>query len=147
MRLFVFQSEQWIPMPIVKVFAFFADAQNLETLTPPWLRFEIETPCPIEMRRGALIRYRLRLHGIPLRWLTGITAWEPPHRFVDEQIRGPYRFWRHEHTFHGREGGTLVRDRVEYGVAGGRLVQKFLVSRDLRRIFEYRRRRLDELLR
>jgi len=94
---------------------------------------------------GTRIEYRLRLHGIPLRWRSRISDWDPPRRFVDVQERGPYRLWRHEHVFERREGGTLVRDRVEYAVPGGWVVDRLFVRRDLARIFEYRSRALQEL--
>ena len=134
-----------LPRSLTEVFAFFADARNLQTLTPLWLNFEILTPQPIAMKVGALIDYRLRLHGLPLRWQSEITAWEPPHRFVDEQRRGPYRVWIHQHSFVEQNGGTLVRDEVEYAVPGGWLVQRLLVARDLRRIFAFREERLKAL--
>jgi ligand-binding SRPBCC domain-containing protein len=106
--------------PVSEVFSFCADAGNLDVITPPWLRFQILTPRPMAMRVGAQIDYRLRLRGLPLRWQSEITVWQPPHRFVDEQRRGPYRAWRHEHTFTAQDGGTLVGDRVRYAVLGGR---------------------------
>jgi ligand-binding SRPBCC domain-containing protein len=125
--------------PRPEVFAFFADASNLEALTPPLLRFRILTPQPIEMRPGALIEYKLSLRGLPVRWKTEITAWEPPHRFVDEQRRGPYRLWVHEHTFEDAPGGgTFVLDRVRYQVPFGRLANWLLVERDVRKIFTWR---------
>lgn len=128
-----------LAQPRPEVFAFFADAANLEALTPPWLRFRIVTPQPIELRAGAHIEYRLRVHGLPVRWKTGITVWEPPHRFVDEQLRGPYRLWVHEHTFEDAPGGgTLVIDRVRYRVPFGRLANWLVVERDARAIFRYR---------
>ena len=145
MRIFTFQSELMLDRPRDEVFPFFADARNLQILTPPWLDFEILTKGNIEMKAGAWIQYRLRLHAIPVRWDTEITAWEPPARFVDEQRRGPYRLWRHEHAFIPRDGGTLIRDRVEYAVTGGRLVQKFFVEPDVKKIFEFRRRKLSEI--
>ncbi len=132
------EAQLFLVHPLEIVFPFFADAGNLETLTPPWLRFEILTPLPIHMSAGALIEYRLRLHGLPLRWQSEITAWEPPHRFVDEQRRGPYRQWIHEHTFIERDGGSEVRDFVRYSVLGGRLADFLFVQHDVRRIFEYR---------
>ena len=120
-----------------EVFAFFAEPRNLERITPPWLRFRIVgQPPPI--RRGALIDYRLRLHGIPLAWLTEITDWSPPHRFVDVQRRGPFALWEHEHTFAATAGGTLVRDTVAYSMPLRRLSNRLVVARDLRAIFEYR---------
>ena len=131
-------TEIRLPTPIVEVFEFFSDAHNLEEITPPWLHFSVQTPAPIEMKRGALIDYRLRLHGIPIRWRTEITAWEPPYRFVDEQLRGPYRYWRHEHTFEEKDNETIARDQVDYSVPGGALIHWLLVKSDVRRIFEYR---------
>jgi ligand-binding SRPBCC domain-containing protein len=128
-----------VPRPRPEVFAFFADAGNLEELTPRLLAFHILTPQPIEMRPGAIIEYKLRVHGLPVRWKTEITAWEPPHRFVDEQRRGPYRQWTHEHTFEDAPGGgTLVRDRVHYRVPFGRLANWLVVERDVRKIFTFR---------
>lgn len=134
-----------MPRPREEVFAFFADAGNLQTITPAWLRFEILTPRPIAMRRGALIDYRLRLHGWPVRWQTEITAWEPPHRFVDEQRRGPYRQWIHEHGFMDQDGGTLCWDSVKYSVPGGELVHRLFVRRDIERIFAFRASKLCDL--
>jgi len=135
-------SSVHLDAPLADVFPFFADARNLEALTPPWLHFEISNPSPIEMRTGTLIDYRLRVHGLPLRWRSEITAWDPPHRFVDEQRRGPYRAWRHEHRFTAEGGGTLVEDDVTYAVLGGAIVDRLLVRRDLQRIFAFRREAL-----
>lgn len=145
MRTFTLESVQWLPRPIGEVFPFFADAANLERITPPWLRFSVLTPGPVEMRVATRIDYRLRVRGVPLRWQSEITAWEPPLRFADEQRRGPYRLWVHEHTFRERDGGTEVRDHVTYAVPGGWLVERLLVGPDVRRIFAYRRRALEEL--
>jgi len=145
MKIFTLDSELWLAHALPEVFAFFADASNLETITPPWLRFEITTPRPIEMGRGTRIDYRLRLHGFSFSWRSEITAWDPPYRFVDEQVRGPYRLWRHEHTFEEKGGGTSVRDHVDYAVPGGLLVQKLVVARDVAQIFDFRRRKLKEL--
>lgn len=92
-----------------------------------------------------MLDYRLRLHGIPLRWQSEIAVWKPPRRFVDRQTRGPYSLWVHEHTFTDRDSGTLVGDKVEYAVPGGALVQKFLVAPDLERIFQFRHRVIEEL--
>jgi len=140
--LFKLETELWLPHRRDEVFHFFADAFNLETLTPPWLKFEVLTPRPIVMRVGLQIDYRLRLRGLPLRWRSEITAWEPPGRFVDEQRRGPYRAWIHEHTFEEQDGGTLARDRVQYAVIGGQLVNRLLVRRDVEKIFLFRREKL-----
>jgi ligand-binding SRPBCC domain-containing protein len=138
-----------LPRPILRVFAFFADAANLEAITPPELRFRITTPLPIAMRQDAIIDYRLSLRGIPFRWRTRIALWEPPHRFVDLQERGPYALWEHTHTFEeAADGGTLVRDRVRYRLPLGPLGELALpmVRRDLTRIFGYREVRVRQLL-
>jgi len=141
MRLFTLETVQWFPQTPEALFPFFSDAANLEQLTPPWLHFRILSQ-RVEMREGAEIEYGLRVHGIPLRWQSEITAWEPPFRFVDTQIRGPYRTWIHEHSFEFRDNGTLMRDYVQYGVIGGSLTQRFLVAPDLAKIFDYRKSRL-----
>ena len=145
MKITELRSEQWVPKPLDQVFDFFSDAFNLERLTPPLLRFNVLTPPPIEMRQGLLIDYRLRIRGIPVRWRSEITAWEPPYRFVDEQRRGPYRMWWHEHSFEERDGGTVCRDRVRYAVPGGRLVQRLFVDPDVKKIFAYRSDQLEEV--
>lgn len=132
--------------PLAEVFPFFADPANLEALTPPWLNFRILTPLPVVMRPGVLIDYRISLRGLPLTWRSEITAWEPPHRFVDEQRRGPYRLWVHEHLFRERSGGTEIVDRVRYAILGGRLIGRLFVDRDLSRIFDHRQRRIAELV-
>jgi ligand-binding SRPBCC domain-containing protein len=144
MKLFTLTAEQWIPEANEMVFSFFADPSNLEQLTPPWLHFRILNPVR-KVQAGTRIDYRLRLHGIPLRWQSEITVWEPPFRFVDVQTRGPYRAWIHEHTFEARAGGTLMRDTVTYAVIGGSLVRRLFVAPDLKRIFEYRRTQLETL--
>jgi len=144
MRIREFQTEQWLPLPPEKVFPFFADAHNLEAITPPWLNFTVLTPRPIEMREGTLIDYKLRVHGLPVRWRTLISAWQPPHRFVDQQLRGPYRRWIHEHTFEARDGGTFCRDIVKYAVPFDFLVHDLFVRRDVETIFKFR---ADELKR
>ena len=135
-------TETVIPYALDEVFAFFAEPQNLEALTPPWLNFEITSPAPIEMRQGTLIDYRLKLHGIPVKWRTEISEWEPPFRFVDRQLKGPYRLWHHEHTFTECDAGTRVIDNVRYAVLGGALVNRLFVQKDVARIFRYRREQL-----
>lgn len=139
------RSEVVIPEALDVVFPFFSNAANLQRITPPWLSFEVTSPTPIDMKSGQTIDYRLRVRGFPLRWRSEITEWEPPYRFVDEQIRGPYKVWRHEHTFSEREGNTLCEDDVVYAVFGGSLVNRLLVEPDVKRIFEYRRKRLLEI--
>jgi len=147
MKIHTLHSEVWVPRPREEVFAFFSRAENLEALTPRWLHFSILPPRPIAMKAGTRIRYQLRLHGIPLRWESEITAWEPPHRFVDEQRSGPYHRWIHEHQFLEHDGGTTVRDIVQYSVAGGMLVHRLFVAPDLDRIFEFRRQKVAETFR
>lgn len=137
-----------VPIPIDRVFAFFADAENLERITPAALRFSILSPLPVEMREGALIEYRLRLLGVPFGWKTRITRWDPPDEFVDEQIAGPYAVWRHRHRFRAVTGGTEIQDRVEYALpfrSAGLIALPF-VRFQLRRIFEHRQREVRRLL-
>lgn len=144
--LYELRAATWLPRPRVEVFEFFADAFNLERITPPLLQFHVLTPPPIVMRIGALIDCRLRLRRIPLRWRTEITAWDPPHRFADEQVSGPYALWRHTHEFQQQAGGTLMTDRIEYAVPFGTLVHVLFVKNDVQRIFEFRERAMHRLL-
>jgi ligand-binding SRPBCC domain-containing protein len=138
----------WLPEPRERVFGFFADAHNLERITPHFLRFRILNASPIVMGPGALIDHTLRLHGVPIKWRTEITLWEPPTRFCDTQLRGPYREWIHTHTFDELDGGTMVRDEVRYQLPGpafaSRIVNALLVAPDARRIFEFRHHALCE---
>lgn len=145
MRIHEFRSDLWLPCPLDEIFSFFADAGNLELLTPPWMRFHILTPRPIEMRPGTRIDYQLRIRLFPVRWQSEITAWEPPHHFVDEQRHGPYRVWRHEHTFEPRDGGTICRDIVRYAVPFDTLTHRFIVRPDIERIFAFRQKKMSEL--
>jgi ligand-binding SRPBCC domain-containing protein len=145
----VIEREQLVARELPEVFEFFSRARNLEALTPPWLSFSVLTPEPIEMRPGTLIDYRLRFHGVPLRWRTLIESWEPGERFVDRQQRGPYELWHHTHTFEAATGGTLVRDRVHYAIPlgpAGKLADRLFVARDLERVFEFRRQAVLRLL-
>lgn len=144
---FIWRSSIRLPYPVDQVFAFFSDAYNLQELTPPFLHFEVLTPAPIPMGPGTRIDYRLRLRGIPIRWQSEITVWEPPYRFVDEQRRGPYRAWIHEHRFTPDGDGTLIEDEVRYDVLGGALVHTLFVKKDVARIFAYREARLRERFR
>jgi ligand-binding SRPBCC domain-containing protein len=134
---------QRLPGTPAEVFPFFADAGNLEAITPPWLAFRVITPRPIELRIGALIEYRLTLHRLPINWLTRIEEWEPGVRFVDAQLRGPYALWHHTHEFEpAGEHHTLMRDTVRYALPLGPLgeiAHRAFVARDLQRIFDFRR--------
>lgn len=145
MREYTLHTELWLARPPAEVFPFFAEARNLEAITPPWLKFEVLTPAPIAMRPGMLIDYRIRVHGIPIRWRTEIAEWQPPHRFVDVQLRGPYHLWHHTHTFEESDGGTRCGDHVRYRPRGGALIHWLFVRRDLKRIFQYRQQRLNQL--
>ena len=130
-------AETWVTLPREQVFPFFADAANLESLTPPWLHFAIRTVLPIDMYPGRQIEYTVRLHGIPMRWVSRIAAFDPPTMFVDEQLKGPYRQWVHTHRFVEARGGTTLLDEVEFDMVGRWFVGG-LVARDLRAIFTYR---------
>ena len=146
----VLERRQRVELPQERAFALFADAGNLEAITPPWLGFRIVSPRPLELTEGALIEYRLRLHGIPVRWRTRIEVWEPPRRFVDVQLSGPYALWHHTHELSkDGEEATLVRDRVRYRVGFGPLgaaALRLFVRRDLERIFDYRRAAIEGLV-
>jgi ligand-binding SRPBCC domain-containing protein len=140
-RVHVLERSQRLPGSPDEVFGFFADAHNLEAITPPFLGFQVVTPKPIDMHEGTLIEYRLKLHGIRLNWRTRIEVWEPGVRFVDRQLRGPYRLWHHTHTFEPDGEDTLMRDVVRYALPLGPLgamARVALVRRDLDRIFDFR---------
>jgi ligand-binding SRPBCC domain-containing protein len=142
MRVHLLEREQLVAAPLREVFAFFSRARNLERITPPWLRFEVLTPEPIEMAPGAVIAYELRLRGVPMRWTSRIEEWETDRLFVDRQLRGPYRLWVHRHEFVPLADGTVVRDRVRYALPLGTLgtiARAVFVRRDLERIFDFRR--------
>jgi len=148
-RIARLEQVQVLPRRRDEVFPFFEDAANLERLTPPNLAFAILTPAPIAMAEGTVIDYRIRLSGVPLRWRTRIDVYEPPARFVDRQVTGPYRLWRHEHVFlETAAGHTVMIDRVDYQVPlpiAGRLARAVYVDRQLARIFAHRRRVVAEI--
>jgi ligand-binding SRPBCC domain-containing protein len=123
-----------------EIFGFFSRPENLQALTPPWVDFHI-VEAPRELAAGSLIRYRLRWHGVPIRWTTEISEWNPPHGFVDRQLSGPYALWNHEHVFVVHNGGTTMRDRVTYGLPFGPigwLAHRIVVKRDVERLFDFR---------
>jgi ligand-binding SRPBCC domain-containing protein len=150
MRIDVLHRTQRLDGTPEQVFPFFADAANLDAITPPLLRFSTLTPGPIAMRTGTVIQYALRLHGVPLRWTSVIQAWEPPHRFIDVQLRGPFGLWHHEHRFAPTDdGGTLMTDHVHHGVGwgpAGALARRLFVLGDVGRIFDHRARVIPGLL-
>ena len=149
-RVHVLERSQQLEVPAREAFAFYADASNLEAITPPWLRFRVVTPGAIAMAPGTLIDYRLRLHGVPVSWRTRIEVWEPPRRFVDVQLSGPYALWEHEHRLLPRgDEAVEIRDRVRYALPLGplgALAHALLVRRDLARIFDFRQTAVAERL-
>ena len=149
MRVHVLSRTHEVEGTPAEVFPFFADAFNLEAITPGFLDFSVLTPAPIDLTTGTVIQYAMRLHGVPVTWLSSIQRWDPPYCFVDTQLRGPYRFWHHTHTFEELPGErTLMRDEVRYQLPFPPLgdVALPLVRRDLDRIFDYRREVLDREL-
>jgi ligand-binding SRPBCC domain-containing protein len=138
--MFDFFQQDTIHAPVSEVFDFFSKAENLERITPEFLEFRILTPLPIQMESGTLIDYKLKVHGIPIRWRTLITEWNPPFSFTDEQVKGPYRKWIHRHTFEaGTEpNSTIMKDHVQYSLWGGGLA-RFLIEKDIQSIFNHRR--------
>lgn len=150
MHVQTLEREQRLPGSPERVFAFFSDARNLEAITPPLLEFRVVTPAPIVMRAGTLIQYRLRVRGVPVAWTTAIREWDPPHGFVDEQLKGPYALWHHTHRFEpGGDDVTIMRDVVRYAVGFGPLgllAQRAFVTRDVEAIFDFRAARVRELV-
>lgn len=145
MKIREFQAEGWVSRGRDEVFAFFADPSNLAVLTPPSVRVEIPPGGPRTGRAGMEFEYRVRVRGLRMRWRGRFEVWDAPHRFVDVQLKGPYRSWEHEHAFEEVEGGTRVIDRVRYAVWGGELVDRWVVRPELERMFVHRTRRLAEL--
>lgn len=150
MKVYLLERTQTIPLSPEETFAFFSDAFNLERITPPFLRFRILTPPPIQMKTGVEIEYRLKLFGVPIYWRTRIEDWVPNEIFVDTQIIGPYALWHHTHTFEEQgPGQTLMRDRVQYRIpfsVAGNLAHVLFVKRLLKRIFDYRAAMTAQLL-
>lgn len=148
MREYVLRRQQFIRAPLEDVFEFFSDARNLERITPEWLRFRVLDAGTIQMKEGARIRYRLRIAGVPVRWDSRITRWEPGKSFVDRQERGPYRIWEHTHRFEALGDGVLMGDAVRYALPYGplgRLAHALWVRGALAEIFDYRFERICEL--
>jgi ligand-binding SRPBCC domain-containing protein len=147
-RIWVLRATQVLPRPVDEVFPFFADAYNLEKLTPAFLKFNVLTPKPIPMESGAEIRYKLKVRGVPIHWKTTILDWDPPRQFVDNQDAGPYTLWHHTHTFEPTEdgSGTVCTDTVRYKPKGwlfAPIINRFFVQRDVQNIFRYRFRKLE----
>ncbi len=142
MSVHVLERSQRVEVSVEQAFDFYVDARNLEPMTPPWLHFEVITPADVAMRPGTLLDYKLKLHGVPVRWQTRIETWEAPARFVDTQVKGPYSLWEHTHLFEtDGEAATVIHDRVRYAIPLGplgALAHLLFVRRDLERIFDYR---------
>lgn len=141
-------SDQWVPLELARVFEFFSDAHNLERLTPAFLHFKIASMSTEAVGEGTEIRYRLKIHGLPVGWVSRIIDWDAPRSFSDIQISGPYRFWCHRHIFESQNGGTWIRDRVHYGLPFGifgDLLAKDMVGRDVQSIFTYRQKTIRDL--
>ncbi len=139
--MYILKASQLVPVQRDEVFEFFARPENLGRITPDWLSFRILTPSPVLMRSGAILDYRIGLSGLPTRWRSIISSYEPPHRFVDEQLLGPYDYWHHTHEFESVAGGTLLLDRVVYAPPLGplgRLAHALMIRRQLERIFTHR---------
>jgi ligand-binding SRPBCC domain-containing protein len=147
-KTYILSFQQQVSRSLEEVFDFFSRAENLEALTPPWLNFKIRGVKPLPVQQGTLIHYSLRVHGIPLRWTSEIVEWDPPHRFVDLQLRGPYKVWRHEHRFESHDGGTLISDTINLALPlgfGGRLAYKIKVQSDVQEIFVFRKKQIHAL--
>ena len=143
----IFHNEVRVPEGPETIFKFFSDAKNLNVITPPWLDFQIVTP-DVKLEKGSQIEYRLKWRGLPLRWISEIAYWNPPHSFVDKQIKGPYKTWIHKHEFVPDDNGTRIIDEVRYSIPGAflePLIHKFFVGPDVRRIFEFRMNKISAL--
>ncbi len=141
MKVHILKRDMFLRKPLADVFEFFQQPGNLEQITPAFLAFKIVTPQPIVMKKDQRIDYTIRVLGFRMAWTSLISEYDPPYRFVDEQVTGPYRLWRHEHTFKEIEEGTMIGDRVEYALAlgaAGELAHRFFVKKDLERIFDFR---------
>ena len=147
-KTYTLTFSQQVPRELPEVFAFFSHAENLEAITPAFLHFKILSVTPQPVQEGTLISYSLRLHGIPLHWTSKIIEWKPPHKFVDLQLRGPYKLWHHEHRFEAHDGGTLITDRVmlalPFGVLG-RIAYKLRVHAEVNEIFAFREKKIRAL--
>jgi ligand-binding SRPBCC domain-containing protein len=148
LKTYTLMFRQQVPRGLQEVFSFFAQAENLQIITPAWLGFRIVSVTPAPIRQGSMIRYKLRVHGIPLRWTSQIVEWDPPHRFVDLQLRGPYKLWRHEHRFEAFASGTRITDVVTLALPLGLLgdlAYKLKVRSDVQEIFAFREAKISQL--
>jgi hypothetical protein len=148
MKTYVLERIQTLPRPVNEVFPFFEAPENLGRITPPWLAFRMLTPSPVDIKQGTLIEYTIRWLGIPIRWRTLIVAYQPPGLFVDEQLKGPYSFWHHTHSFVSADVGTEMSDLVRYRLPGailGDLLHRLFIRRQLDQNFDYRERTIAEI--
>ncbi|MGA9528480.1 MAG: SRPBCC family protein [Terriglobales bacterium] len=148
MTAYIFRAEQYVPRSLDEVFHFFSAAENLQQLTPPWMHFRILSVEPAPVRKGTLIRYALRWRIFPIRWTTEIVEWDPPHGFVDVQLKGPYKLWHHEHRFVAKGEGTFISDEVQYALPFGFLgsiAHRLKVKSDVQTIFDYRKKVVRQL--
>ena len=146
MKIYEINTTQFIAKPLEMVFDFFSKPENLEHITPSYLKFNLQTPSPVIMKIGQIIDYKIKLKGIPLRWRSQITSYDPPYHFVDEQIRGPYALWQHTHTFKEKNGTTLIEDHILYKIPFGIIgsaANSLFVKKDLTRIFQYRKEKIN----
>lgn len=140
MRTYILEREQWLPRTVNEAYSFFSRPENLQLITPSWLDFRM-VQAPEVLAAGSLIHYRLRWHGMPIRWTTEIIEWNPPHGFVDRAVSGPYALWNHQHWFVAEDGGTTMRDRVTYGLPlgwAGSIANWVVVKRDTEKLFDFR---------
>ena len=148
MKVYKIETSQYIKRSLAEVFDYFSRPENLAEITPSELNFRILTPQPLEMKQGTIIDYTIKLFKIPIHWRTLITVFEPPYRFVDEQIKGPYKLWHHTHIFKEITGGVEIHDSVSYSIPFGllgRLLHAVWIRRDLERIFEHRKNVIDQI--
>jgi uncharacterized protein (TIGR01777 family) len=144
----IFEASQFVARPISEVFRFFEDPKNLERMTPPWLNFRIVSQTSASIQTGTEICYRLKVHGMPMKWKTRIQDWKVNESFVDDQIQGPYSRWHHVHSFESLRGGTLIQDRVSYRLplgGLGKLLGGSFVKNDVNMIFSYRKEKMREV--
>ena len=148
LKIYKLKKQIFIPAPLEEVFSFFSDAENLNLITPPWLYFKILTPLPIVMEKNTAIDYSIKLLGLRMTWRTEITVWQPPDKFIDRQIKGPYSVWEHTHLFKDIGGGTQMEDVIRYAVPGfvlSPLVHFLFVRPRLEKIFVFREQKMLEL--
>ncbi len=148
MKDYVLQTTTVINKPLKEVFEFFSKAENLNKITPKEVYFKILTPLPIPMEKGTLIDYKIKLNGIPFVWKTRISEWNPPFKFADQQLVGPYSKWYHEHFFEEKDGKTIMTDKITYLSKGwiiAPLLHRLFVDKKVKQIFEYRETQLQQI--